>query len=143
MSVGFDVVYPVLDEAVGQLSALNATVIVVSGNDAFNACLASLESAPRALAGGAIDHNGGQAQFSNHGLCVKLWAEGVDLNSSWHTGPSDYKTLSGTFMSTLLVAGISARIMSKDSKFPKSIISAELITMSTKTIRGNISVPQE
>lgn len=141
MSLGLDVVNPVLDAAVGQLASLDVMVLVAAGNSASDACLSSLGSSEGGYAVGAVNDRSAQADFSNYGPCVKVWADGVAINSSWNTGPRNYMSLSGTSMSTPAVAGISARLLSEGANLTRNIAFADLSFLSKRTTRGNILVP--
>ena len=141
ISIGLDVINTVLDEAVGTLAAMEVLVLVAAGNAATDACLSSLGAAGTGLAVGAIDNRAAQAVFSNYGPCVKMWADGVSINSSWNTSPTAYQSLSGTSMATPLVAGIAACALSGDWNLTLAALTSDLLAITKKTVRGDILVP--
>ena len=60
----------------------------------------------------ASDIDDNRAAFSNYGAAVDIHAPGVDIYSTWNTGPTAYATASGTSMG--------------ESTFPLSCLSVEL-----------------
>lgn len=94
-----------------QLVAAGAVVIVAAGNSAANACAASPSGATAAIAVAAIDATSTFASFSNTGACVAVAAPGVLVTSAWIGSPTASKVLSGTSMSSPLVAGVAALVL--------------------------------
>jgi subtilisin family serine protease len=54
-----------------------------------------------------------EADFSNYGPCVNLWAPGVELTSLWLLADGGLITASGTSFSSPMVAGAAALILSQ------------------------------
>lgn len=102
-----------LDTLVTKMHNDGIAVVVAAGNSNANACNYSPARAATAITVGATDSLDTRAWFSNFGSCVDLFAPGVSIYSSWHLGDSSYGTLSGTSMSSPLVAGLAVRVLSK------------------------------
>ncbi|KAJ1641448.1 peptidase S8/S53 domain-containing protein [Pavlovales sp. CCMP2436] len=97
-----------VDLAVKAAVQYGVTVVVAAGNDGGDACLYSPAAAPEAITVGATNSNNEPASFSNVGSCVDIFAPGVQITSSWHTGNSNTNIISGTSMACPHVAGLAA-----------------------------------
>lgn len=105
-----------LDSAV--INSVNSGIFyaVAAGNEAQDACTTS----PARLGGlndgimtvAATDMNNQEANFSNFGDCVDIWAPGVDILSSKLLGGT--RTFSGTSQATPHVAGTAALFLSSN-----------------------------
>jgi subtilisin family serine protease len=143
ISIGLSVVSPIIDAAIGSLSAKDVLILVAAGNAAEDACLTSLGSAEGGFAVGAIDELSRQAGFSDFGNCVKLFADGVEINSSWYTTDSAYHVLTGTSMATPLVAGVASCLLGRNRGLARTQLAAALTELSKRTPRGNLLTPEE
>nr|WP_306292981.1 S8 family peptidase [Streptomyces tsukubensis] len=101
-----------LDTATNAVADAGALPVVAAGNDAVDACTASPARAQKALAVGATDRQDRQADFSNYGPCLKLYAPGVDIVSAGLGGGS--RSLSGTSMASPHAAGGAALLLEQD-----------------------------
>ncbi|HVK24692.1 MAG TPA: S8 family serine peptidase [Actinokineospora sp.] len=99
-----------LDKAVQAAIESGVTFAVAAGNESSDAGGLSPARVPEALTVAASDDADKQAEFSNFGSIVDLYAPGVDITSSWIGGET--KTISGTSMATPHVAGAVALYLS-------------------------------
>jgi len=93
--------------AVAGLVARGLAVIVAAGNDGAYACNYSPASEPSVLTVGATDSDDWEADFSNYGSCLDLYAPGVDILSTNYLGGSGLLK-DGTSMAAPHVAGAAA-----------------------------------
>ncbi|KAJ1621377.1 peptidase S8/S53 domain-containing protein, partial [Pavlovales sp. CCMP2436] len=70
----------------------------------------SSAAAPEAITVGATNSNDKPADFSNVGSCVDIFAPGVQITSSGHTGNSDTNIIDGTSMACPHVAGLATQV---------------------------------
>ncbi|MFD4694387.1 S8 family peptidase [Streptomyces sp. NPDC058463] len=95
-----------VDDAFDGLAELGILPVVAAGNESQDACDVSPAGADQVLAVGASDDQDRQADFSNWGTCVEVYAPGADIVSAKLGGGST--ALSGTSMSSPHVVGVSA-----------------------------------
>ena len=121
-------VTPTEDAAVTAAVAKGVTFVVAAGNNGANACNfspAHLSATAAVITVGAVDPtNDTEASFSNWGTCVRLFAPGVNIVSSFPNIPilagctlvssttnSQTANCSGTSMASPHVAGVAARFL--------------------------------
>jgi hypothetical protein len=97
-----------LNEAVANSVADGITYAVAAANDYWDACQYSPASEPSAITVGATDATDTEADFSNRGSCVDIWAPGVAITSAWNWSDDATETISGTSMAAPHVAGAAA-----------------------------------
>ncbi|QWF78067.1 S8 family peptidase [Amycolatopsis sp. CA-230715] len=97
-----------LDKAVQGAISKGVTFGVAAGNESTDAGSTSPARVPEAITVAASDKTDKQADFSNYGKVVDLYAPGVDITSSWGTGDDKTNTISGTSMATPHVVGAAA-----------------------------------
>jgi subtilisin family serine protease len=97
-----------LDDAVSRSIASGVTYAVAAGNEGSDACNVSPARVPTAITVGATDKTDTQADFSNRGTCVDVFAPGVDVVSSANSSNTGTATMSGTSMATPHVTGAAA-----------------------------------
>jgi subtilisin family serine protease len=115
-----------MNEAIA--AAVNAGIFVgvAAGNDYDNACYFSPASAPDATTVGATDAGDVEAEFSNRGSCVDIWAPGVDVTSAMLGDDQAIATWSGTSMAAPHVVGAAALYLETDPLAPPAQVDAAL-----------------
>jgi len=123
-----------VDDAIGNATKKRVFFAVAAGNNyKQDACTLSPAGAPAAFAVGAIDNTDSIADFSNAGKCVKIFAPGVAITSTWKGNGTN--TISGTSMATPHVAGVAALILGGNLKLSVSGLANAL---KTKGISGAV-----
>ncbi|KAH8797602.1 serine proteinase [Flagelloscypha sp. PMI_526] len=102
-----------VDNAVDAAANHGVHVVVSAGNDNADACGFSPVRAIWPVTVGASTISDTRASFSNFGSCVRFYAPGQTITSSWFTSDTATNILSGTSMATPHVAGMIAYIISK------------------------------
>ena len=97
-----------LNDAVAAAIEAGVFFSVSAGNAYDNACYYSPASAPAATTVGATDGADVEADFSNRGSCVDLWAPGVLVTSASGFDDLASMVLSGTSMAAPHVTGTAA-----------------------------------
>lgn len=130
---------PVSTAIRNQISALVAEgvpVVIAAGNDAVDSCLtmpvryeSSISGVVGVAASGWDDE---EAEFSNWGSCVDVYAPGVDILSAYKNSDTSYNELSGTSMAAPHVAGVIARMLDADPTLTPAQVDAALTANATK-----------
>ena len=109
-------------------NSINAGVFygVAAANYSDDACYYSPASTPDATTVGATDVNDVEADFSNRGTCVDMWAPGVDVTSAWIYDDNSIAVLSGTSMATPHVVGTAALYLETDPQAAPQQVDAAL-----------------
>lgn len=101
-----------LDDTVNKAVKAGLHFAVAAGNDNRDACDYSPASAELAVTVGASTVTDERAYFSNHGKCVDVFAPGLNILSTWNSGPYAVNTISGTSMASPHTAGLLAYLLS-------------------------------
>ena len=112
----------------------NIILIAAAGNGAssIETSIASPQRSKYVINVGAIDAFDKLASFSNFGIYVDIYAQGVNTLHPLSTSINKYTTGSGTSFSSPLVAGFVAIILNENNTIDKTNIKEQLILLSVK-----------
>lgn len=126
-----------LDQAVLGLVQSGVTLVVSAGNgygNGFyqaNACDYSPAHVPEVITVSAVDKTDTKPVWANVGSCVDLFAPGVDVISTWHTGDTATNSLGGTSMAAPHVAGAAARYLETNPNATPAQVAAAIMANTT------------
>ena len=127
-----------LDNAVNRLAASGVFVSVASGSSGTDACGFSPSGASGAFAVAASDRTDHVASFNNRGPCIKLYAPGVLITSTWLNG--GVQTISGGSMAAPHAAGVAAMYKQAFGDQPTTTVSAWLVRVATPGVLIGVPV---
>lgn len=107
-------------------------VFVAAGNTGDDACQYTPAANPAVFAVGASDRQDNVAVFSSFGKCVRMYAPGVDITSSWLG--TDSHSMDGTSMANPHVAGIAALLLGQKSYPSVNDLYQELMNLASKDV---------
>jgi serine protease len=90
-------------------------MVVAAGNSNNNACNSSPASADLAYTIMSTDSTDGRSTFSSFGPCCQMFAPGTGITAAWIGAPERTNTISGTSMAAPHVAGIAAKVWSRNN----------------------------
>ncbi|QIQ07232.1 S8 family peptidase [Streptomyces liangshanensis] len=125
-----------LNQVTNALHDRGVLPVLAAGNSAKDACGVSPASAPKAVTVGASDRRDAQADFSNWGTCVDLYAPGEDILSAKLGGGS--VTLDGTSMAAPHVAGVAVLYKEAHPTAAPAEVAGFLETASTKDVLSKL-----
>jgi subtilisin family serine protease len=126
-----------LDKAVQNSIKAGVTFAVAAGNESTDAGNSSPARVKEAITVGATDNKDAQAEFSNYGDVLDLYAPGVDITGAWNTGDDAKDTISGTSMASPHVAGAAAVYLSGHKDAKPDAVSKALTDGAAKDVVGN------
>jgi len=129
--------YTPFNDAVKKAVANRVLVVAAAGNSNADACAYSPAGTPEILTVGATSSNDTRASFSNFGSCVDVFAPGVGILSSVHTGTTATASYSGTSMAAPHVAGVVAHHLTLNPSATQEQVATLLINESVKDIVGS------
>ncbi|KAG2191323.1 hypothetical protein INT46_001815 [Mucor plumbeus] len=101
-----------IDNALSMAVQLHGIPVFVSaGNSGNNACAYSPSANPDVFTVGASNQDDMIPSFSSYGECVRVYAPGTNITSSWLA--EEIQTMDGTSMANPHVTGIAAMLMSE------------------------------
>jgi chitodextrinase len=118
-------------------TSVNAGVVyaVAAGNSYEDACWYSPASTPAAITVGATSVGDSEAEYSNRGTCLDMWAPGDWITSALSYDDYSADAMSGTSMAAPHVAGASALyLQSNPAASPSDVASALKVNASTGRI---------
>jgi subtilisin family serine protease len=105
-------------------------MVVAAGNSNNNACNSSPASADLAFTVMSTDSTDARSTFSSFGPCCNVFAPGTGITAAWIGAPERTNTISGTSMAAPHVAGIAAKIWSRNNMLNNGGVQDALIRMS-------------
>lgn len=125
MSFGSSGGFLTWDILINQAQSRGIFMVAAAGNDDSDSEFYPA-AYPYVFSVGATDPNDNKASFSNYGSTIDVMAPGLNIYSTYFQTNSTYGNLSGTSMSTPLVAGLAGLLLSYDSSISVADLKAFL-----------------
>ena len=116
-------------------------VVVAAGNGFEDACGRSPASSPYATTVGGSARGDDIYFATNFGRCVDIFAPGSVIEGADHTCTTCTKTISGTSMSTPMVSGVVAILLSREPLLTPIELRRRLVDLSVKNRLNFGSIP--
>lgn len=127
-----------LDNAVRGAIEQGVTFVVAAGNSDADACSGSPNRVEPAITVGSTTREDQRSSFSNHGVCLDLFAPGSDISGAWYQEDDEVNTISGTSMASPHVAGSAALILAAEPDLAPASVDAALEKLATRNVLGGI-----
>ncbi|CCH58462.1 hypothetical protein TBLA_0A06700 [Henningerozyma blattae CBS 6284] len=126
----------ILNKAFEEVHNAGIPVICAAGNNAVNACWITPAGSKGVFTVGSFDDRDDTiATFSNWGRCVDMMAPGVYVRTLLYTNQKGSRESSGTSVSTPIVTGLAAILLSKG--VPKENLYDEIRKMGSRDLLRN------
>ncbi|MDG4766954.1 S8 family peptidase [Solwaraspora sp. WMMD406] len=126
-----------LDAAVVASIRSGVTYAVAAGGSNSSACNTSPARVPEALTVAGTTITDARMSSASYGSCLDLFAPGASITSTWHTGNSAVRVLSGSSMATAHVAGCAAVVASAHPTWTPAQVSAHITSTATTGVVSN------
>lgn len=124
--------------AIAEADAMGITVVVAAGNNRQDACWYSPSQSSHAITVAASTVGDYPSFFTNYGSCVDMFAPGSNIQGAYIGSPDRSAFLSGTSMSSPLVAGVAATILQEYPWATTAEVKAILRLWGQKGVMNNV-----
>lgn len=122
---------PSIDTAVKNIVASGITWVSAAGNSNDNACRYSPQLVPETLTVGNSTRTDAKSPSSSFGSCLDVWAPGTEILSSWLTGDTATRALTGTSMASPQVTGATALYLAANPTATPAQVHAAIVSNAT------------
>ncbi|OMJ13893.1 HBS1-like protein [Smittium culicis] len=120
------------DDAAKEFKDMGYVYVAPAGNNRADSCAKSPMSSGAVLSVGSTDNTDSLQYTTNFGLCVDLYAPGVNVQVASYLNNFGSRTITGTSYSAPLVAGICANILADNPTYNLDQLKEKLISISVK-----------
>jgi subtilisin family serine protease len=126
-----------VDKAVQSAVKSGLFFAVAAGNESDDACRSSPARVKEVVTVAASTKEDEQAEFSNYGKCVDVFAPGNEITAGWFDGAT--KTISGTSMASPHVAGVAAVYLAENKVATAASLQNLIVSKGVKNLIKNPS----